>query len=63
MSVLEAKLQSESVLSRHRVRITETLGVSSAILGECKEVLSLEIDACTLEREFVLDMFGQRVAK
>lgn len=50
MSVLETKLQTEGVLSGHCIGITETLRVSSAILGDGKEVLSLEIYTRTLER-------------
>ncbi len=50
MSVLETKLQTEGVLSGHCIGITETLRVSSTILGDGKEILSLEIYTRTLER-------------
>ena len=61
--MLESKLNTESVLAGHGVGVSETLGVGSGVLGDGEEVLSLEVYAGALEREFALDVAGERVAE
>ena len=60
--MLETELNTECVLAREGVWISETFRISTAVPGDGEYILGLEIYPCVLQEKFVLDVSGNGIS-